>query len=278
MTFNNLLFGTAGIPIGTPDRNTLNGVAFVRKLGLDVMELEFVRMINISKQVAPDVKEVAKKNDVTLTCHAPYYINLSSNEKAKARASVGRILNSARIAKLCGAFSVCFHAAFYQKSEPEKVYGNVKDAMEEIIETLKDEGNDIWVRPETTGKATQFGSLKEILNLSAELDNVMPCIDFSHLCARENGKVNSYSEFSKVLEEVEKVLGRKGLENMHAHISGIEYGEKGERKHLVLKDSEFRYEELLKALKEFKVKGVVICESPNIEEDALLMQKSFERI
>ena len=277
MGFDKLLFGTAGIPIGTPDRNTINGVAYVRELKLDAMELEFVRMINISKQVAPDVREVAKKNDVTLTCHAPYYINLSSHEKAKARASVDRILNSARIAKLCGAFSVCFHAAFYQKSEPEKVYAAVKDAMEEITKTLKDEGNDIWVRPETTGKATQFGSLKEILKLSEEFDNVMPCIDFSHLCARENGKVNSYSEFSKVLEEVEKVLGKKGLENMHMHISGIEYGEKGERKHLVLKDSEFKYEDLLKALKEFKVKGVVICESPNIEEDALLMKKSFER-
>ena len=277
MGFDKLLFGTAGIPITTPDRNTVNGVAFVRELGLDVMELEFVRMINISKQVAPDVREVAKKNDVTLTCHAPYYINLSSHEKAKARASVDRILNSARIAKLCGAFSVCFHAGFYQKEEPKKVYDKIKEGMEEIIETLKDENNDIWVRPETTGKATQFGSLKEILNLSTELDNVMPCIDFSHLCARENGKVNSYSEFSKVLEEVEKVLGKKGLENMHIHVSGIEYGEKGERKHLVLKNSEFRYEELLKALKEFKVKGVVICESPNIEEDALLMKKSFER-
>tara|TARA_Y100000310_G_scaffold140596_1_gene140031 strand:- start:1219 stop:2055 length:837 start_codon:yes stop_codon:yes gene_type:complete len=277
MGFDKLLFGTAGIPITTPDRNTVNGVAFVRELGLDVMELEFVRMINISKQTAPDVMEVAKKSDVTLTCHAPYYINLSSNEKAKARASVDRILNSARIAKLCGAFSVCFHAGFYQKEEPKKVYDKIKEGMEEIIETLKDENNDIWVRPETTGKATQFGSLKEILNLSTELDNVMPCIDFSHLCARENGKVNSYSEFSKVLEEVEKVLGKKGLENMHMHISGIEYGEKGERKHLVLKNSEFRYEELLKALKEFKVKGVVICESPNIEEDALLMKKTFER-
>jgi len=278
MRFNKLLFGTAGIPITTPDRNTLNGVAYVRELKLDAMELEFVRMINISKEIAPKVKETAKKNDVVLTCHAPYYINLSSHEKAKARASVGRVLNSARIANLCGAFSVCFHAAFYQKDEPKKVYDNVRDAIEEITKTLKDEGNDIWVRPEITGKASQFGSITEILKLSAELDDVMPCIDFSHLCARENGKINSYDEFSKILEEVEKVLGKKGLENMHAHVSGIEYGEKGERKHLVLKDSEFRYKELLKALKEFKAKGVVICESPNIEEDALLMQKEYDMI
>jgi len=276
MHFQKLLFGTAGIPISTPDRNTLNGVAFVRELNLDVMELEFVRMINIKKEVAPKVKKAAKKNNVTLTCHAPYYINLNSHEKAKARASVGRILNSARIANLCGAFSVCFHAGFYQKDPPGEVYNNIKDALEEITDTLKDEGNKIWIRPETTGKASQFGSIKELLNLSAEFDNVMPCIDFSHLCARENGKVNSYQEFSKTLEQVEKVLGKTGLNNMHIHVSGIEYGEKGERRHLVLKDSEFKYKELLKALKEFKVKGVVISESPNIEKDALLMKKEYE--
>tara|TARA_Y100000310_G_scaffold291943_1_gene320284 strand:- start:19505 stop:20341 length:837 start_codon:yes stop_codon:yes gene_type:complete len=278
MSFDKLLFGTAGIPITTPDRNTLNGIAYVRELKLDVMELEFVRSINIKKELAPEVKQAAKKNGVILTCHAPYYINLNSHEKAKARASVGRILNSARIAGLCGAFSVCFHAGFYQKDEPEKVYNNIKDAMEEITKTLKDEGNDIWVRPETTGKASQFGSIKELLNLSAELDNVMPCIDFSHLCARENGKVNSYQEFSKVLEETEKVLGKAALNNMHIHASGIEYTDKGERRHLILNDSEFKYKELLKALKEFKAKGVVISESPNIEKDALLMKKTYENI
>jgi deoxyribonuclease-4 len=90
--------------------------------------------------------------------------------------------------------------------------------------------------------------------------------------------VNSYQEFSKVLEETEKVLGKAALNNMHIHASGIEYTDKGERRHLILNDSEFKYKELLKALKEFKAKGVVISESPNIEKDALLMKKTYENI
>jgi deoxyribonuclease-4 len=105
----------------------------------------------------------------------------------------------------------------------------------------------------------------------------MPCVDFSHLYARTNGKNNTKQEFSQILEDIEKGLGKVALNNMHIHISGIEYGEKGEKHHLILKESKFNYRDLLKTLKEFKVKGVVICESPNIEKDALLMKKIYNK-
>lgn len=270
-----LRFGTAGIPISTPEPGTENGIRHVRKLGLDAFELEFVRSINITKERGPAVKKAAEESDVVLTCHAPYYINLNSLEKAKLKASVGRILNSARIAWLCGGWSVTFHAAFYMKMDSGKVYENVKGCIKEIVKTLQDEGNKIWVRPETTGKGTQFGSLDEILRLSQEIDGVMPCVDFSHLHARSAGKLNSYEEFSGILEDIEKALGKEALFNMHMHTSGIAYTEKGEKNHLNLKQSDMRYQELMKALRDFKVKGVLISESPNIEEDALLMKKDF---
>jgi deoxyribonuclease-4 len=104
----------------------------------------------------------------------------------------------------------------------------------------------------------------------------MPCIDFAHMHAIE-GKNNSYEEFSGILQEVEKSLGKEGLENMHIHMSGINYTEKGERNHLTLDDSDMKYGELMDAFRDFKVKGVVINESPNIEEDALLLQKVYKR-
>ena len=65
---------------------------------------------------------------------------------------------------------------------------------------------------------------------------------------------------------------------MHMHITGIDYGEKGEKKHLTLKESDLKYKELIKALKDFKVKGVAISESPNIEQDALLCKRIYEKI
>ncbi|MFC1768758.1 TIM barrel protein [Nanoarchaeota archaeon] len=275
---NSLLFGTAGVPLSCEERSTVNGIEEVNNLGLGAMELEFVRSVNISKEKAPEVKQTAEKNKIVLTCHGQYYINLYSLEKPKIHASIQRIINAARIANLCGAWSVCFHAGFYMKRDPEEVYKNIKKYLNEAIEKLKEEDNNIWVRPETTGKGTQFGTVDEILQLSHELDNVMPCVDFSHLHARSNGKYNTKEEFKEVLNKVEKVLGKKGLNNMHIHISGINYGEKGERNHLELKESDLNYKDLLKTLKEYNVRGVVISESPNIEEDAKLMKKYYEGV
>jgi len=116
------------------------------------------------------------------------------------------------------------------------------------------------------------------LKLSQEFDQVMPCIDFSHLYARTTGSYNTYDEFKSILIEVEKSLGKKALIDMHIHIAGIEYGAKGEKNHLTLKESKFNYKDLLKVLKEFKCKGVVTCESPNIEKDALLLKESYKKI
>ena len=273
-----LLFGTAGIPLSANPRTTADGIKHVRKLGLDAFELEFVRSVNITKDKAPEIKKVAEEKNVVLTCHAPYFINLNSLEISKIKASIDRILNSARIANLCGAYSVCFHAGFYMGLDNKKVYDTIKENLKEITSTLKKEDNKIWIRPETTGKETQFGNINEILKLSEELDNVMPCIDFAHFHARTNGRYNTYKEFESILEAIEKKLGKNGLENMHIHITGIAYGPKGEKNHLNLKESDLKYEELLKALKNFKVKGVAISESPNIEEDALLMQKVYEKL
>jgi len=271
-----LLFGTAGIPISSKGPTEV-AIADVKKLGLDAMEMEFVRSVNISKEKAPTIKKAAEENNIVLTCHAPYFINLNSLELPKLKASIERIMNSANILNLCGGWSVCFHPGFYMKSTKEEAFVRVQKSIKEMSEKLKKENNNVWLRLETTGKATQFGDIDEILKLSQEFDNVMPCVDFAHLHARTNGKYNSYKEFSEILEKVEKTLGRTGLDNVHFHLTGIEYGEKGEKHHLTLDESDLKYKELLKALKEFDVKGVVISESPNIEKDALLAKKIFEQ-
>ena len=271
-----LNFGTAGIPLEVPGkRTTLSGIRQVKRLGLSSMELEFVRSININEETAPQVKKAAKENDVVLTCHAPYFINLNSDEKAKYHASIYRIVKSAYITHLCGGYSTCFHAGFYMKQDPKKVYARIKEAVTLIVKELQEKGVKLWIRPETTGKETQFGNLNEAILLSKEVEQVLPCIDFSHLHARSNGKYNSYNETTEVLSKVEKELGREALDNMHIHLSGIAYGGKGEKHHLILKESDLNYPEILKAWREFKLKGVVICESPNIEGDALVLKKEY---
>ncbi|KYK26019.1 hypothetical protein AYK26_01065 [Euryarchaeota archaeon SM23-78] len=276
---NKLLFGPAGIPITSPARDSVGAIPFVKKLGLECMELEFVRGVKMGSETARIVKKKAEEYGIVLTAHGPYYINLNSLEKAKTMASIQRILDTARVTSIAGGYSITFHAAYYMTMPKEKVYQIVKSHLKNnIIRTLKSEGVKLWIRPETTGKGTQFGDVDELIKLSTELEQVMPCVDFAHLHARSNGKLNTYKEFCKVLGKIEKALGKEGLNNMHIHMSGIEYSEKGERNHLELKDSNMNYKDLMKALKDYKCKGVVISESPNIEKDAVLMKKAYEQL
>ncbi len=273
-----LRFGTAGIPLSTGKRSTVDGIKRVRELGLDAMELEFVRGVNMKTELAKKVKYVAKKHDVLLTAHAPYYINLNAAEKAKVEASKNRIIQSAERLYEAGGWSVVFHAGYYLKQPPESVYQRILEALRDIEKRLMDKGVKVWIRPELTGKPTQFGDLKEIVKLSEELEMVLPTIDFAHAHARNKGECNSTEEWREMLAFMEDRLGREALDNMHIHMSGIEYTAKGERRHLPLQESDMKWEDLLKVLKEFRVKGVVISESPNIEDDALLMKKKYEEI
>jgi len=269
-----LLFGTGGTPHSAAKPSTIQGIERLVELGLGCMELEFVQRVNMSEDHARLVAGIARSNNIKLSAHAPYYINLNSREPDKVVASRERLLKTARVGAWCGVISVAFHAAFYMGDPPEMAYGNVKRNLEIILEELHAEDNRIWIRPELMGKSSQFGTLEELLELSAELDGVAPCIDFAHWHAR-NGINNSYDEFCQVLSSIEKYLGRQALDNMHIHVAGIEYGQKGERRHLNLEDSDFNYKELLQALKDFDVKGLAICESPNLEEDALLLQNHY---
>ncbi|HHV65191.1 MAG TPA: TIM barrel protein [Peptococcaceae bacterium] len=270
-----LKFGTAGVPLSAKDSTTEAGIKRIKELGLDAMEVEFVHGVRMKEDKALKVGVLAKEESVSLSCHAPYYINLNSREKDKVEASKARILDTARIAKLLGAESVVFHPAFYADDSKEAVLAKVIRELSEIREVLAEENNPVILRPETTGKPSQFGDLKETIRLAQEIPGVLPCLDFSHLHARDNGKYNSYDEFCAILEGIAEILGERWVKNAHFHISGIEYGAKGEKKHLVLKEADLQYEELLKALLSFGIEGTVICESPNLEEDTLILQKTY---
>ncbi len=270
-----LNFCTAGVPLSAKDRSTESGIARLSELGLDGMELEFVRGVSMGTEKALAVGKLAAESGKVLTAHAPYYINLNSREKKKITESIERIRLTAERASQAGAWSICFHPGFYMADQPEKAYAAVKAALTRLFSQLDDAGISLWVRPETTGKESQFGSLSELLRLSQEFERMMPCIDFSHLHARSAGKFNTREEFREVLESVEKALGRKALDTMHIHLSGINYTAKGERNHLDLEESDMRWRELLAVWKEFRIRGAVICESPNIEGDALLMKRTY---
>ncbi|MDA8229674.1 MAG: TIM barrel protein [Desulfitobacterium hafniense] len=273
-----LLFGTAGVPISARENSSEGGVRRIRELNLDVLELEFVQGVRMGEEKARKVGVVAVEENVALSCHGPYWINFNSREVEKVAASRDRLIHTARIAKILGVRSVIFHPAFYHDDSTETVFERVARELFAVREVLQEQDNNVILRPETTGKWSQFGNLEETIRLSQLVPGVLPCIDFSHLHARTNGRINSYDDFCKVLNQTAEGIGDRWVKNAHFHISGIEYGPKGEKRHLVLKESELNYEELLKAIHSFKIEGLVICESPNLEEDALLMQEFYKSL
>ncbi len=273
-----LHFLTAGMPLQTDKRGYPSAFEILKDMELDGLEVEFVHGVRMSDDTRKYIKQISQKQGFILTSHGPFYINLNSKENEKVEASVQRIIETAQAAHDFGGYSITYHAAFYMGGEKETVYQQVKKQTAKIIETLQKEKIDVWIRPETTGKATQWGDYEEIIRLSKEFEQVLPCVDFSHVHARTAGEYNTYDEFCLILDRISKELGQRAIDNFHAHLAGIDYTSKGEKRHLILEESDMNYKDLLKALKSFGVKGALVCESPNIETDTKILRDYYYSI
>ncbi len=272
-----LIFGTAGIPLSTRKPSYVAGLSRIRELGLGALELEFVYGVRVNRVAAVSIKEAADRLRIKLSAHSPYWINLNSRDPLIVQASRERILQSARTGSLAGARNIVFHPGFYVRCSPEQVYLTVKDNIRQVIEQIEKEALSVVLRPEVSGKIAAFGTIDELLDLSNEIPGVAPCIDMAHCHARSGG-VNSYEEVSGLLKKVARRLGTQALEDVHVHISGIAYGKAGETKHINLGESDLNYQGALQALGEQGCSGLVICESPNLEEDALLLQETYYKM
>lgn len=272
-----LRFGTSGIPRTSARPGTRHGIARARALGLGCLEMAWVNGVRMSERTAKAIAGAAREHELELTAHAPYYVNLCAEGEVAER-SERRLVETGRLAARCGARSFCFHAGFYQGRGAAEANRRVRTRLRSVAHRLRAEGVDVDIRPELTGKPSQVGSLDEILAWSAEIDGVRPCIDFSHHYARHQGAFNDYDAFAGVLERVTRRLGRDAIERLHVHVSGIEFGPRGERRHVPLARSRFRYRELLRALRDARVSGWVVCESPEMERDALRLQRAYRRM
>lgn len=270
-----LNFLTAGMPLSTGKGGYPRAIEILKEMNLDGMEVEFVHGVRMSDETREFLKNIQTENPLVLTAHGPFYINLNSKEEEKIEASVQRIVDTAKAAVDFGGYSITYHAAFYMGKDKEEVYQQVKKQTQKIVDILEKNNLKIWIRPETTGKATQWGDYEEIIRLSKDFEQVLPCVDFSHIHARNVGAYNTYDEFCKVLDRISTELGEVAINNFHAHLAGIEYTAKGEKNHLNLNWSDMNYQDLLKAMKSFDVKGALVCESPNIETDAKLLKDYY---
>ena len=270
-------FGPAGIPIQCSGRSTLDGIKCVRELGLSAMEMEFVRGVRLSQDSALEIGKRAKELDISLSSHAPYYVNFCSKEEQKIANSRKHLFDSARITGLAGGRITVFHPGFYQKLDPGTAYAVAKRELSGLVEALKSHGIKTILGAETVGKKSAFGSLEENIRLSQDIEQVEPVLDFAHLLARGDFSISTKEDYRGILSFLEERL--PGSSNhIHCHFSEINFTGKGERNHLALgSNNKPPYKPFMELLAENGYRATVICETPNLEIDALKMQEWYEK-
>ncbi|MCE5214108.1 MAG: TIM barrel protein [Methanobacterium sp.] len=270
-------FGPAGRPMRYSGVTEL-ACDYIREIGLDAYEYQATYGVKIKKQSGLRLKENSRKNDVLLSMHAPYYINLSSNKDDVVERSIDRLLQSARAAEWIGAYRIVFHPGFYTKYSPNEAMKRCQNSIDVLKEQLSSKGiNDYTFAPETTGKKSQLGNLEEIIKICQNNDNFAPTVDFAHLYARSVGEIKDQDDYSRIFSKLEDELG---LKTLHSHFTRIEYTDKGEKKHHALMEKNYGppLEPLLKEIVERGWDVTMICETPFRDEDALLIQEEYRNI
>ena len=269
-------FGPAGKPVGF--KGPMENVpSYLAEIGLDALEYEAVRGVNIREEKARLLGEEAEKHGVLLSLHAPYFVNLAAEKQETVEASIRRIVQSLQAAEWMNAYIVVFHPGYYKGLSRE-------EALKRTVEALRrawDEARSLgvarpWLGPETTGKTSQIGSLEDLAEICGAVERCRPTVDWAHLYARSEGAVIvSKEDVVRVIDFVEKHFGTEALKPLHQHFSRIEYGRGGEKRHHVMAAQEYgpEFRHVCGALKELGVDSVIISESPLLDKDALVMKE-----
>ncbi len=274
MTESTFLFGTVGAPISTPKKpgGSVGAILHTASLGLSTMELGWVQSVRVSEETCKAIRAAADEANIRLSVHAPYYVNLNATDDEWAK-SRQRLMDAAYYGNLAGATDIIFHPGSYFGKPVVEVLETALPRLLDCAKELDSRSIPVTLRPETMGKSAMLGSLEDTLLMSQIDGNVQPCLDFAHLHARRgDGSMNSYEEWCQTLEMYADSLGKEALKSLHIHLSGIEYGPKGEKEHLPIQQSDMDVEALYSALHKFECGGRILCESPIMEEDAIYLR------
>ena len=278
-------FGPAGVPpIFRVLKAQLHDVpGLLREENLDAFEYQAVRWgpkPQMQQEHAENLGAEARKNDVRLSLHGSYYVNLCG-KKEVVEASKKRLIACATAANWMGAYVVVFHTGFYGRLEKNYAFRTCVDALKDIVATMRGLGiRNVKLGPETMGKVSQVGSLDEILTICEEVEQTQLVIDWGHLHARHQGRFRKTADLRAAAETVERRLGTEAARTIHCHFSKIEFTDKGERRHHVLDEARYGpdFEMLAEVMVEFKMRPVIICETPLLDVDAMKMRDTYLKI
>ena len=255
--------------------------AWLAGLGLNAYEYQCGRGVNVGQETARKIGGAARAHGIALSLHTPYYINLSSGEDERREKNVGYLLQSCEAAAAMGAQRMVVHCGGVGKQSRDKALQHSRENVRMLLDALDRGGYSQTICLETMGKQSVVGSAEEVCGLVALDDRLLPCIDFGHLNARTGGRCNSYEAFAAVFDLLENGIGAERTRCLHIHFSKIEYGDKGELRHLTFADTRYgpEFAPLARLLRERQYEPTIICESAGTQaEDALTMKKLYEGV
>ena len=278
-----MLFG----PAGNSDRfyeegnkSTLQAFGWLENMGLTAFEYPFGRGVSISRETAEKIAAKAREHHIAVSAHAPNFINLANPDPEKRENSFRYILDAARAVTWLGGQRVVVHVGAVMKLDRAEALKNCAEGLREAYRRLDDAGfAHVHICPETMGKYSQIGDLRETVDFCLLDERLIPCVDFAHLHALTGGGLRGAEDFAKVLDTVEAVLGVDRARKMHMHFSTIEYTPAGEKMHRTFAEEKYgpRFEYLAPLLKERGYHGTVICECRGTQaDDARAMQQMWQ--
>ena len=257
--------------------STMDMPAWLAARGLDIFEYSFGRGVRISSFSAAEIGAKCDEYGIEMSVHAPYFINFASPEPEKAQNSVNYILSSLKILKCFGGERCVFHAGAQGKDSREAAFARTKDMFRRTLDLVAEENafHSLILCPETMGKQAQIGTVEEVIELCKLGDNVYPCVDLGHINALYGGSLKEAGDFELIVRKLLDGLGEKKTRNMQVHFSKIQYGAKGEIRHLTFADEVYgpRFEPFAEVIVKYGLTPHILSESAGTQaEDAAVMR------
>ena len=262
--------------------HTEQAATFVKARGLDCFEYSFGRGVRISEEKAISIGEAFEKAGVEMSVHAPYFINFANPDDEMAAKSYGYVLDSAKACKLMGGRRVVFHPAAQGKATRFEAVDKTCERLKILADYIAlNDLEDMLFCPETMGKLAQIGTVEEVAQFCKIAPFYIPCIDFGHINAREQGSLKTVEDYRSRLEYLISELGMEKMKHFHVHFSKIMYSAKGEVKHLTFADEIYgpEFAPLAVALKQLELQPYIVSESDGLQvEEALEMKRIYQSI
>ncbi len=262
--------------------HTEESAAFVRENGLDCFEYSFGRGVHMTEKKAGSIRSAFEEQGIEISAHAPYFINFANPDDEMAAKSYGYVLDSARVLRAMGGHRLVFHPATQGKDTRSSAVARTMERLAILRDYIYLNGlQDLIYCPETMGKVAQIGTIEEIVAF-CKVDPVFtPCVDFGHVNAREQGSLKTAQDYRDRLLYMIDSLGFERMKHFHVHFSKIQFGAKGEIRHLTFEDTVFgpEFEPLAEVLYELGLEPFVISESCGTQsDDARTMKMIYERV